>query len=89
MEVFGHKYQHVERQVCLGLCVCVCVCVCVRACVYSSMTPLTEKLQVCHRHFPFQVPALSDEPIRIHAWNCVNGDELEEREKQRMDLGVI
>lgn len=43
------------------------------------MCSLAEKLQVGDRHFSFLVPSLSNQPVRVHAWDCVNGDELEHR----------
>ena len=45
----------------------VCVCVC---------KDLAQQLQVCHGYFSFLVASLSHQPIRIHAWHSVHGDEL-------------
>jgi len=63
-------------------CVCECVsvrlCVCVHVCV--CVCSLAEELQVCDGHFPFLVPSLSNQPIRVHPRHRVDGDELQHGE---------
>lgn len=50
-----------------------CVCMC----------SLAEKFQVRDRHFSFLVSSLSDQPVRVHSWHCVNCNELQHTRAQK------
>lgn len=57
-----------------GACVCVCVCVLGGGGGYL----LAQKLQVSDGDFALLVPSFSNQPVRVHSWDGVDGDQLQE-----------
>lgn len=59
----------------MRVCVCAFEDVCVHVCV-PTWVHLAQQLQVGDGHLSLLVAPLSHEPVWVHAWHCVDSDEL-------------